>query len=132
MTAFAQLSIPGSARNIMLNGDPRPMVQRQPKPHVSRPAHAHHTAFAAAAGHRGHAAEIAESLVVASAERIRGLAQQRRQHHSAHTWKRLQDGSITGPRIRIGLLTRASDLLAQLVELTRGLLDGINARSAPD
>jgi hypothetical protein len=76
MTAFAQLSIPGSACRIMLDGNPRPMVQRQPKPYVGCPAHAHHATFAAASGHGGHNAEVAQSLVISSAEGIRGLAQQ--------------------------------------------------------
>jgi hypothetical protein len=70
MTTLAQLSIPASACRIMLDGNPRPMVQRQPKPHVGCPAHAHHAAFAAAAGHRGHTAEVAQSLVISSAEGI--------------------------------------------------------------
>ncbi|KLK90554.1 hypothetical protein AA309_24995 [Microvirga vignae] len=50
MAAFAKLSIPASACRIVLDGKPRPMGQLQPKPHVSRQAHAHHTAFAAVAG----------------------------------------------------------------------------------
>jgi hypothetical protein len=70
MTAFAKLSIPASACRIVLDRDPRPVVQRQPKPHIGCPAHAHHAAFAAAAGHGGHAAEVAQSLVVSSAEGI--------------------------------------------------------------
>jgi hypothetical protein len=43
------------------------MVQRQSKPAVTGPAHAHHAAFAAAASHKGHTAEVAQGLPIAPA-----------------------------------------------------------------
>jgi hypothetical protein len=65
--AFSQLSIPASACRLMLDRNPRPMVQRKSKPRVTGPTHVLHVAFAAAASHRGHTAEVAQGLPTAPA-----------------------------------------------------------------
>ena len=63
-------------------------------------AHRYHAAHATAAGHGRDAAEVAHGPVVAAAEGLEGLAQQRRQDDPAHAWQRAQDRRVAGRATR--------------------------------
>ena len=78
----------------MLNGGPRPMIEGVLQPVIAGMPPQHDAALAAAAGHRRHARQRPQHVIISSPQRLAGLAEQRGDVDPSEPWTGTQDRHV--------------------------------------
>ena len=94
MAALAQRIITSPGGGIVLNGDPRPVMDGVLQPFVAGKATDHEALFAATPGDRGGACQGPQGVVISCPQRLRGLGEQRGENDSADSWPGAKDRHV--------------------------------------
>ena len=125
VTALAQFGIATAAERIVLDSNPRPVIDRAAQSHMASLAHDDDTALATALGHWGDPGEGSQRVIISSAHRLRRFGEQRGEDDPSNTWQGSQDRHVAllGRLSRRRLLLTGGELAAECIEATVRFLD---------